>query len=34
MNFDFVVNSKTTKQIGLTIRRWLLMRAETVIKQS
>jgi hypothetical protein len=34
MNFEFVVNSKTAKQIGRTVSPWLLMWAETVIKRS
>ena len=30
--FDFIVNLKTAKQIGLTIPQWTLMKADKVIK--
>jgi putative ABC transport system substrate-binding protein len=32
MKFDFVVNLKTAKQIGLTIPQWTLMKADRVIR--
>jgi putative ABC transport system substrate-binding protein len=32
MKFDFVVNLKTAKQIGLTIPQWTLMKADKVIR--
>jgi hypothetical protein len=34
MNFEFVVDLKAAKQIGLTVPPWLLMQAETVVKRS
>ena len=32
MKFEFVINLKTAKQIGVTIPQWTLMKAEKVIK--
>jgi len=32
MKFDFIVNLKTAKQIGLTMPQWTLMKADRVIK--
>jgi putative ABC transport system substrate-binding protein len=32
VKFDFIVNLKTAKQIGLTIPQWTLMKADRVIK--
>jgi len=32
IRFEFVINIKTTKQIGLTIPQWTLMKATKVIQ--
>ena len=32
MKFDFVINLKTAKQIGVTIPQWTLMKADRVIR--
>jgi len=32
MKFEFAINLKTAKQIGVTIPQWTLMKADRVIK--
>jgi len=32
MKFEFIINLKTAKQIGVTIPQWTLMKADKVIK--
>ncbi|MBI3065606.1 MAG: hypothetical protein HYY82_11815, partial [Deltaproteobacteria bacterium] len=32
MKFDFVINLKAAKQIGVTVPQWTLMKADRVIK--
>ena len=32
MKFDFIINLKTAKQIGITIPQWTLMKADKVIQ--
>ena len=32
MKFEFIINLKAAKQIGLTIPQWTLMKADKVIK--
>jgi putative ABC transport system substrate-binding protein len=32
MRFEFIINLKTAKQIGLTIPQWTLMKATKVIQ--
>jgi len=32
MKFEFIVNLKTAKQIGVTVPQWTLMKADRVIR--
>jgi ABC-type uncharacterized transport system substrate-binding protein len=32
MKFEFVINLRTAKQIGVTIPQWVLKRADRIIK--